>query len=348
MGTGEIHRIVVHRLGSLGDFVVSLPCFHLIRNLFPQAEIFLLTNNPVDKRAAPALSVLGDAGFIDGTLEYPVGTRTLAPLAKLRRDIADLRPDLAIYLVQRLDPRPVWRDYLFFRAAGVKRLVGFPFRQTARNLLPPADGSDLWELEADRLARCIAPLGDARTKDPSSWDLKLSADETGMADRLLASVPPPKSGFIALSIGTKLALKDWGDNNWRQIMGPLRSPDLGLILIGAKEEAERSQGMARGWPGPVINACGVTSPRQSAALLRHARMLACHDSGPMHLAAAVGTPCVAVFGTIGKKGEWSPFGAGHRVFYPEPGAGSILSIPPGPVLSAAREILAAAPLPVRS
>src|SRR5579859_3516451 len=116
MNSGQIHRVVVHRLGSLGDFVVSLPCFHLIRNIFPSAEILLLTNSPVDKRAAPALSVFGDAGFIDGTLEYPVGIRTLASLTKLRRDIADAQPDIVLYLVQRTAALPVWRDYLFFRA----------------------------------------------------------------------------------------------------------------------------------------------------------------------------------------------------------------------------------------
>lgn len=340
MNSGQIHRVVVHRLGSLGDFVVSLPCFHLIRNIFPSAEILLLTNSPVDKRAAPALSVFGDAGFIDGTLEYPIGVRTLASLTKLRRDIAAARPDIAIYLVQRTAALPVWRDYFFFRAAGVKKLVGFPFRHDLREIKPPSPGNDLWELEADRLARCIAPLGDARTKDPASWDLKLSAAEIAAADRLLSTVPPPRDGFIALSVGTKMAPKDWGDDNWRRVVAGIEDRHLGLALIGAKEEFDRSQAMARNWPGPVINACGVTSPRESAALLARTRLLLGHDSGPMHLAAAVGTPCVAVFGTIGKKGEWMPFGTGHRVFYPEPGSGSILSIPAAPVLSAVREALA--------
>lgn len=301
----------------------------------------MLTNSPVDKRAPPALSVLGNAGFVDATLEYPVGTRALAPLAKLRRDIAAVRADLAIYLVQRLDPMPVWRDYLFFRAAGVKRHLGFPFRRSIRDLRPPADGSDLWELEADRLARCIAPLGDARTGDAASWDLRLAADEIAAADRLLATVPPPKAGFIALSVGTKMPLKDWGDDNWRRVVAGIRNPDLGLVLVGAKEESDRSREMARDWPGPVINSCGIATPRQSAALLRRTRLLLCHDSGPMHLAASVGTPCVAVFGTVGRKGEWLPFGRGHRVFYPEPGADSILSIEPGPVLEAAREAIGA-------
>jgi ADP-heptose:LPS heptosyltransferase len=339
MRNAQIHRVIVHRLGSLGDFIVSLPCFHLIRNSFPNAEILLLTNSPVDNRAAPAISVLGNAGFIDRYLEYPVGTRNIAPLVQLCREIRSLAPDLVIYLVQRTDAISVWRDYVFFRAAGVNRLVGFPFRKELREYRRPQAGSDLWESEASRLARCMAPLGNARIDSPESWNLRLTQNEIAAADQLLATVSPPPMGFIAMSIGAKQAIKDWGDENWRHVLAGLRDPDLGLVLVGAAEEFDRSQEMAHHWPGPVVNACGLTTPRQSAALLHRVRLLLCHDSGPMHLAAAERTRCVAVFSTLGHKGEWFPFGDRHFIFYPERGASSIQSIAPEPVLSAARSAL---------
>jgi len=50
-------------------------------------------------------------------------------------------------------------------------------------------------------------------------------------------------------------------------------------------------------------------------VLTHARMYLGHDSGPMHLAAAVGTPCVAVFSSRSLPGEWFPYGDQHRVLY---------------------------------
>ena len=64
-----------------------------------------------------------------------------------------------------------------------------------------------------------------------------------------------------------------------------------------------------------MNLCGETSARVSAAVLERARLFVGHDSGPMHLAAAVGTPCVAVFSSRHLPGVWFPWGSRNRVIY---------------------------------
>ncbi len=64
-----------------------------------------------------------------------------------------------------------------------------------------------------------------------------------------------------------------------------------------------------------MNVCGELTPRESAAVFARARVYLGHDSGPMHLAAAVGTTCVAVFSARGKPRRWFPYGRGHRVVY---------------------------------
>jgi len=66
-------------------------------------------------------------------------------------------------------------------------------------------------------------------------------------------------------------------------------------MLGAADEQVRTELLLANWPGPKLNLCGQLSVRQSAAVLTHARVYLGHDSGPMHLAAAVGIPCVAVF-----------------------------------------------------
>ena len=67
--------------------------------------------------------------------------------------------------------------------------------------------------------------------------------------------------------------------------------------------------------GPVVNLCGKLTPRESAAAFERARMFVGHDSGPMHLAAAVQTPCVAIFAARNIPRVWFPFGEQHRVVY---------------------------------
>jgi hypothetical protein len=66
MKDSNSHRTPLHRLSRVGDFVASLPCFRLIRKRFPETEIRLLTNMPVEDRADPAAAVFGDAGFVGG------------------------------------------------------------------------------------------------------------------------------------------------------------------------------------------------------------------------------------------------------------------------------------------
>jgi ADP-heptose:LPS heptosyltransferase len=65
----------------------------------------------------------------------------------------------------------------------------------------------------------------------------------------------------------------------------------------------------------AINLCGKLTPRESAAVFAEARIFIGHDSGPMHLAAAVQTPCVAIFAARNKPRVWFPYGKQHRVVY---------------------------------
>ena len=106
------------------------------------------------------------------------------------------------------------------------------------------------------------------------------------------------------------------------------------------EERDRSEEVARGWAGPVLNYCGRATPRVSAALIKRTEMMLCHDSGPMHLAASVGTRCVAVFSKHNHPGQWFPFGSGHKILYPPAEATSIRAIRPQEVIDAAKSILA--------
>lgn len=295
----------------------------------------MLTNTPVESRAAPLQAVLEGAGLVDGYLGYPVGLRSLGELLRLGRTIAGFDPDLLIYLVSRGGRLSILRDRCFYALLGVWRVLGFPFGRSLRRLKGPRDDGGLWESEAQRLARRLSALGDARPDLLENWSLNLSAEELAEAGRLLAGAPPR---LIGLSIGTKQAVKDWGSRNWRLVLEALQDSGCGLVLIGAKEERVRSDAVAEGWRGPVFNFCGSTSPRISAALLRRVELFLCHDSGPMHLAAAMGTRCVAVFGNHRPPGQWFPCGEGHVVFYPQPPA-SIDSIEPDEVAAAALRLL---------
>ncbi len=314
----DVRRVLVYRLGSLGDMLIALPCFHLIERTFSDAERRLLTNSPVSSKAPAAAAVLGGSGLIQTYERYTVGTRSVKELLALAWRIRRFRPEVLVYVAASRGVPSARRDATFFRwACGIRRLVGVPLTPDMDQ--PREDPEGIFEPEASRLARNLSVLGDAALDDPASWSMRLTPAEHAKAEEAIR--PLAGQQFLAVSTGTKVQAKDWGPPNWRALLERLAVlyPGFGLLLIGAHEESEASEFAAAPWRGtssqPVINLCGQLTPRESAAALSHAALFIGHDSGPMHLAASVQTPCVAIFAARNKPRVWFPFGRQHRVVY---------------------------------
>jgi ADP-heptose:LPS heptosyltransferase len=143
--------------------------------------------------------------------------------------------------------------------------------------------------------------------------------------------------MLALAPGAKVPAKDWGSANWAALLEALGAScrDYTLVLVGAPDERSLCDELATRWLGPVVNLCGALTPRETAVALRRCRLMVCHDSGPMHLAASQGTPCVALFGNYNRPRKWFPYGPGHRVVYEPRGVREItVALATAAVLSA--------------
>ena len=309
----KVKRVLIYRLGSLGDTTIALPSLHLIARAFPSATRHMLTNIPVHAKAPAAAAILGGSSLVHGYIDYPVGTRSVVELAKICFRIRRFNPDVLVYLSPLRPPEAVQRDAKFFRVCGVRHIVGLPTGDMGENRFDPATG--LWEREAARLLRCIRALGEADINDLRNWDLQLTAAETAKAAQALA--PLGGQPIIACGPGTKMQSKDWGQEKWRALLTRLSAqfPHHALALIGAKDDKDVADYAAAGWKAPVVNLCGQISPRESAAVIRHAQLFLGPDSGPMHLAAAYGVPCAICFASVDKRGRWFPIGTGHRPIY---------------------------------
>jgi ADP-heptose:LPS heptosyltransferase len=307
-------RVLIYRLGSLGDTVVALPALRLVAHAFPEAERVLLTNFNVSSKAAPMMDVLQSTGLVHGCIEYPIGIRDVRALWVLRRQIHELRPQALVYMAEPRGRIKAWRDALFFATCGIRRLYGVPFSARRQASLPVSDS--VYEYEGARLLRCIRALGRLDLNAPDAFDLALTQVEHVAAQRGLAALGADRP-LIAISIGAKDEVKDWGDGNWAALLARLceRLPGWSLVLVGADVERHRSQALLEPWRGGKLNLCGRLSVRESAAVLSRARLFCGHDSGPLHLAAAVGTPCVAIFSSRNLPGVWFPYGSQHEAIY---------------------------------
>ncbi len=305
-------KILIYRLGSLGDTVIALPCFHLVRKKFPSAEITILTNHTVEAKAAPLTSVLRNTGLMDKVIDYPVSLRNCSEILHLRARLRMEKFDLVVHLAAARGWWRSLRDYLFFRSCGISKIVGIPF--FPRDLRVTKNGSELYESESSRLARRMKSLGEIDLSSPASWNLNLTPEETSEEEKILLNGEIAKP-FLVVSLGTKNRVNLWTHSNWIKMLTELssRQPALPIVVIGAQSEAESVDNCLKQWKGASLNLCGKISPRISAAILQKAKLFIGHDSGPMHLAAAVGTPCVALFSALNPLGQWFPRGNKNTV-----------------------------------
>jgi len=307
--------ILVYRIGSIGDTAVALPALKLIRRSFSDANRILLTNFP-GKGEAPVKSIVAEMGLFHGFLDYPLAVRDPLKLFVLHGKIRTLRADTLVYLTPRTTLTQVMRDLVFLRACSISRIIGAPTSADLR--FPRYDPETrLWEPEGVRIARCLAALGDARLSDAESWSLELNDAERSAARDILHDWDGA-ADFIALAPGAKICAKDWTVENWAVVVSQLTRlyPGMGLAVFGGADESQRAESLASMWGGPTVNLCGKLAPRVSAATMEYARLFVGHDGGPMHLAAAVGVPIVAVFSARARPGIWFPHQPGAEILYP--------------------------------
>jgi heptosyltransferase-3 len=330
-------RIVIYRLGSLGDTIVALPCLHKIAESFSGSERYVLTNTPVSPKAPSLASLLANTGLIHGVVDYPVGMRSIQQILGLAWRLRRLGATTLVYLAVPRGRRPilVYRDVLFFRLCGFRHFVGVPLTQDLiLHRRDPTTG--LHEQECKRLARTLAELGAIDLDRREAWDLRLTESERAAGTNILA--PFEGRPYIAINMGGKAAQNHWGSENWRRLLADLARThgSLGILTIGVGEEAADAAAVTKDWPSPVVNACGRLSPRESAAALENASLFVGHDTGPLHLAAAQGVPCVGLFSQLNPPGMWYPYGRAHRVIY---GKNGIAAISVGEAVRAVREAL---------
>ena len=146
-----------------------------------------------------------------------------------------------------------------------------------------------------------------------SWHYPL----TNVSEKLKAA-GPPVSKYVAVSMGGKKDVSDWGRERWQKLAEMLKSrynKNLGLISFGSSLDREASQKILDMWQGPTANFCGNISLHDTAYLISKAALFVGHDSGLIHLAAAVGVRSVGIYSAMNLPGVWFPLGKEHSIIY---------------------------------
>jgi heptosyltransferase-1 len=334
--TAEPRAIAVIKLSALGDVVHATPVVEALAEAFPAARITWV----VERREAALLR--GHPRLAEVvTIDTRAWRRTRTPgaalalgrtLRELRRRLRAPRFDVAI------DLQGLVKSGAVTAATGAPVRIGFApgwSRErvnglfTNRHVTPPPSARHV----VDQYLSLLQPLG----VTPARVVFRLPARETaeGRIEEFFASAGLKRHGrVVVLNPGAGKPGKRWPVERFAELATRLaREAGARVLALWGPSEEPAARAIAQA-PGAVL--APPTDLDELIAVVRRASGVVAADTGPLHVAAALGTPCVGLYGPTSAERN-GPYGAGHRTV--TAADGRMTSIDVGSVLAAVREAL---------
>jgi lipopolysaccharide heptosyltransferase I len=290
-------RVLIVRLSAVGDCVQTMPLASAIRAHWPAAHLTWV----VESGSAPLVKL---QRAIDQVVVLPKGfARQPRLLWCVRRELVRQRFDIAF------DPQGLTKSGLVSWLSGARRRLGFE-RPAARELSPWFQTERVTSRAAHRVDRYLELLEPLGIRQPNvDFGLLLPAAANDKANTLLADARL-SGGYVAINPGAGWDSKRWPVEQFAELAVLLGERGMrSVVTWGGQQELAMAEAIVAGSRGAALLA-PPTSLVELAGILQKARLFVGSDTGPLHLAAAVGTPCVALFGAS-SAAACGPYGAGH-------------------------------------
>lgn len=293
-----VRRVLVVRLRSLGDTVLATPALDALRRFLPEARIDVLLEDWV----APVL-----AGFDAVDNVITVARHSTSARALVARTLRAHRYDVAYNLHGGTTAT------LLLRASGARQRVGYAYYQYSRfyNHRAPR-ASELWQRQQTHsVEQQLALLGwtgvPVTDRPPTRLVVTPTADAR-IRTRLRALNVTGAQPYALVHPAAAFDSKQWAAENFARITEDLAARGLVSIAIAAPQEVETIEKLRAASSVPVAAFTDLSLP-EVTALAARARLFVGNDSGIAHMAAAVNTPAVVIFGSS-NVAHWRPWTRG--------------------------------------
>jgi ADP-heptose:LPS heptosyltransferase len=305
-------HFLITRLSHIGDCVLTLPLAEALKRYWPHGRVTWAMESPTPK-------LLGHHPAIDQVLVVPRGyLRNLSAIRSLRHQLKAAQIDVVV------DPQSLTKSALLGWLSGAPLRVGFGGRYGkelstwlhTRRVTPPDSvthlldrslslADDLWNL-AQVASGAAVPAPPA---DSPLLNLPLPEAPRRWV-RLQQAVGDLPARFAVLNPGASWPSKRWENDRWAQVARELANQGLPVVVTWAGPEE-------RGWAQEIVHGAGrevflapETSLLEMAALCQASTLFLGCDTGPMHMATAVGTRCVVLLGPT-RPQDSGPYGPSH-------------------------------------
>ena len=296
-------RILVIRFSSMGDIVLTSPVTRQLGRLFPDAEIDFLTR----AEYAPLARALPG---VDAVQCFEPGTGLLSLVSRLR----ERRYDLAIDLHGNL------RSRLVAMAGIAGTVLRYDKRRFARMAIvwsrrrsrPVPHTVDRYLEVLDQFDAAAAPVQEGAHHAAEKRLPQLKVDDAAAAqveERLAGAGIGLDVPVLGVAPGASHGPKRWPPERFARVADHMaKSRDMKVLLLGSEADRPVTGEVARAMERPAVDWTGATDLAALAAAVQRCALLVSNDSGPMHVATAVGTPVIGVFGATHPRLGFAPVG----------------------------------------
>ncbi len=292
----SVRSVLVVRLRSIGDTVLTTPSLYSLKRFLPHARVDILLEDWV----AP---VLEGFEYVDNIITLKRGST--AARAGVARRIRATQYDVAYNLHGGTTAT------LLTRASGARHRVGYSSFQYGRlhNHLAPSS-SLLWGRDqthsVEQQLALLGWTGVPVTDRPATRLAVTDQAATSISARLSAAgLDETRTPFAVIHPAAAFDTKQWATERFARVAESLTSRGLAIVAITATTEAHVADELKRHTTAPVVAFTDLSLP-EVTALLSQARLFVGNDSGIAHMAAAVGAPSVVIFGSS-NTAHWRPW-----------------------------------------
>lgn len=293
-------RILVFQTAFTGDVILTLPLIQALRVQFPDVSVDVVV-------VPEAFVAIANHPSIKTIIPYDKKGKEkgLASAYSLIRRLRKANYDAAII------PHRSLRSAAICFLADIQRRIGFS-TSAGRFLFSDVVNYERENHEIDRNLSLLHPLGIEipRRELPILYP---SPEDVRTVEALLCNQSSiNKENMIAVAPGSVWATKRWLLDRYVSLCEELSDTGFTIAVIGGKEDSPLGDAIERSVKS-VVNAIGKLTVLQSAELIRRCRVAITNDSAPMHLAVAMRTPVVAIFGATVPEFGFAPLGEHDEV-----------------------------------
>ena len=283
-------KILLAQTSFLGDTILSTPVIAAIKDLFPKADLWMMTTplaadlvrrDPLLTGVIPLNKRAGDAG--------------LSGLIRMSRRLKSMAFD-RVYSLHRS-----YRTSLLLWMARIPLRIG----------CHDAKGKFLYHHLKSRdfsqhdVLRNLSILSGEYRINPEFAQMRLYPPKAGEIDATWKQDLPPSGKYAVLVPGSAWRTKMWNWTGYREVSRYLLKKKISVVLLGASSEKEICDRVARDLE--VLNLAGRSSISESAFVMQHARVVVCNDSMALHMASALKIPTVVIFCATSPKFGYGPW-----------------------------------------